>query len=210
VPTLEPSSPSPSTAESDADDLSGLSVPESAGDGGALGAIRSIVQWVAVILAALVIALAVKTFLFQAFAIPSASMEPTLRNGDRVIVSKLSSDLSDLDRGDVIVFERPAHPSVDPSMQHLIKRIVGMPGDELSSVDGAFHVNGAPLEEPYLRTGTRTDDLTPLTVPDGHVFVMGDNRGSSGDSRKFGAIPAELVVGRAFVRVWPLGDFGGL
>jgi signal peptidase I len=173
-------------------------------------ALRSFIHWVAVILAALVVALAVKTFLFQAFAIPSGSMEPTLHSGDRVIVNKLAGDVSDLGRSDVIVFERPDHPSVDPGMGHLIKRVVGLPGDRLSAPDGQVHVDGVPLEEPYLRPGTVTDGLPALTVPEGHVFVLGDNRDESGDSRRFGALPAELVVGRAFIRVWPIGNFGGL
>jgi signal peptidase I len=173
------------------------------------GALRSLVHWAAVILAAFVIAFAVQTFLLQAFAIPSGSMEPTLRSGDRVVVNKLASDLSDLDRGDIVVFRRPDHPSVDTTMAHLIKRVVGLPGDRLSSHDGRLYVNGGPLDEPYLTPGTTTE-LRPTRVPEDHLFLLGDNRGRSGDSRVFGAVPADLVVGRAFVRVWPVGDIGGL
>lgn len=172
--------------------------------------VRSVVEWVAVIVGALVVALLVKTFLFQAFYIPSGSMEPTLHEGDRVLVNKMSYRLHDLNRGDVVVFERPPGATGDPNMQDFIKRVVGLPGDELESRDGVVFVNGMRIDEPYLNDPGTTANLAPTRVPDGHVFVMGDNRSASSDSRSFGPIPVDSVVGRAFVRVWPLSNLSGL
>ncbi|QGG95290.1 signal peptidase I [Actinomarinicola tropica] len=171
--------------------------------------VRNLIEWLLVIGGALVVALVIKTFLFQAFYIPSESMEPTLTRGDRVLVNKLSDDLGGIDRGDVIVFHRP--PNEPPSeIDDLIKRVVGLPGETVEGRDGRVWVDGAPLEEPYLADGVLTDPFAPIEVPEGGVFVMGDNRGNSRDSRVFGPIDEELIVGRAFVTVWPLGRLGGL
>jgi signal peptidase I len=182
--------------------------------------VRSAVEWVAVIVGALVVALVVKTFLFQAFYIPSASMEPTLEKGDRVLVNKLSYDLHDVHRGDVVVFELPRDQIASDGIKDLIKRVVGLPGDTIESRDGVVYVNDRRLDEPYLAKGTRTGDpqngnnpsIERQVVPDGTVFVMGDNRGNSHDSRYAdrGPIPISSIVGRAFVLVWPPGDMGGL
>ena len=182
--------------------------------------VRSAVEWVAVIVGALIVALVVKTFLFQAFYIPSASMEPTLESNDRVLVNKLSYDLHDVNRGDVIVFELPPDKVGTDGIKDLIKRVVGLPGDIIESRDGVVYVNDRALNEPYLAEGTVTGDpddpLNPAierqAVPDGHVFVLGDNRSNSADSRYAyrGPIPIDTIVGRAFVLVWPPGKLGGL
>jgi signal peptidase I len=182
--------------------------------------VRSIVEWVAVIVGALVVALVVKTFLFQAFYIPSASMEPTLEKGDRVLVNKLSYDLHDVNRGDVVVFELPEDKIGPDGIKDLIKRVVGLPGDTIETRDGVVYVNDRRLDEPYLAEGTRTGDPTNgnnpaidrQVVPDGTVFVMGDNRSNSHDSRYAdrGPIPIDSIVGRAFVLVWPPGKIGSL
>lgn len=182
--------------------------------------VRSMVEWVAVIIGALVVALVVKTFLFQAFYIPSASMEPTLEEGDRVLVNKLSYDLHDVRRGDVVVFELPPDKIGSDGIKDLIKRVVGLPGDTIETRDGAVYINDRLLEEPYLADGTLTGDpnngnnptIERQVVPDGTVFVMGDNRANSHDSRYAdrGPIPIDSIVGRAFVLVWPPGDIGSL
>lgn len=171
--------------------------------------VRSLVEWGLVILGALIIALVIKTFLIQAFYIPSRSMEPTLKIGDRVLVNKLSYDVHDIHRGDIVVFERPPNEGPD-EIKDLIKRVVGLPGDTISSADGRVVINGRILEEPYLPAGVTTENLTTQTVPPDMVFVMGDNRGDSRDSRFFGPISEKLIVGRAFVRVWPLNHMGFL
>ena len=182
--------------------------------------VRSAIEWVAVVVGALVVALVVKTFLFQAFYIPSASMEPTLEKGDRVLVNKLSYDLHDVNRGDVVVFELPPDEVGPDGIKDLIKRVVGLPGDIIETRDGVVYVNDRRLEEPYLADGTVTGDPTSgnnpgivrQTIPDGMVFVMGDNRSNSHDSRYSdrGPIPIDSIVGRAFVIVWPLSELSGL
>jgi signal peptidase I len=182
--------------------------------------LQSSLEWVAVVIGALVVALVVKTFLFQAFYIPSASMEPTLEKGDRVLVNKISYDLHDVNRGDVIVFELDPEDVGPDGIKDLIKRVVGLPGDVIESRDGVVYVNDRALEEPYLADGTITGDpndsrnpaIERQTVPDGHVFVLGDNRSNSADSRYpyRGPISIDTIVGRAFVLVWPPGDIGNL
>jgi signal peptidase I len=181
---------------------------------GRRGGWRSILEWGLVIGGALLVALIVRTFLIQAFWIPSASMEPTLQEGDRVLVNKLSYDLHDVHRFDVIVFTRPDEPSAVPhpedEIPDLIKRVIGLPGDTIEARDGVVYINDEPIKEPYLAPDTPTNDLPRQTVPKGHVFVMGDNRTNSHDSRRFGAIKESSIVGRAFVRIYPLDDIGGL
>ncbi|MDP9453987.1 MAG: signal peptidase I [Actinomycetota bacterium] len=167
---------------------------------------RNIAEWVAILVGALVVALVVTRFLIQAFYIPSASMVPTLHIDDRVLVNKLSYDLHEVNRGDLVVFERPSS-EVDSEIKDLIKRVVALEGETVESRDGRLYVNDAPLDEPYLSAGVQTNGLDRQTVPPGHVFVMGDNRTDSRDSRFFGPLPEELIVGRAFVKVWPVVDF---
>jgi len=174
------------------------------------------VEWVLVIVGAILLALVVKVFLLQAFYIPSLSMYPTLREGDRVLVNKLSYRLHDVNRGDVIVFERPASET-SSNIPDLIKRVVGLPGESISFIDGAVYVDGKRLDESYLSDGTVTSSANapnkctteaPCVVPSGQVWVMGDNRSDSKDSRYFGSVDQSTIVGRAFVTVWPLGRFG--
>ena len=170
------------------------------------------------IVGALVVALVVKTFLFQAFYIPSGSMEPTLEKGDRVLVNKLSYDLHDVNRGDIVVFEPTRARSGTDGIKDLIKRVIGLPGDVIETRDGVVYVNGEPLDEPYLAEGTMTGDpsdgqnpaIERQTVPEGHVFVMGDNRANSADSRYRGPIP-ERPHRRAAPSSasGPPGDIGG-
>ena len=167
--------------------------------------LRNAVEWVVIIGGAFLVAFVVKTFLIQAFFIPSGSMLPTLHEDDRVLVNKLSYDLHDVHRGDLVVFERPENEAAG-QIKDLIKRVVGLPGERIESRDGDVYIDGDLLEEPYLADGAETTGLEPQTVPEGHVFVMGDNRGDSMDSRVFHAINEDLIVGRAFVRVWPLPD----
>jgi signal peptidase I len=177
-------------------------------------------EWVAVIVGALVVALVIKTFLFQAFYIPSASMEPTLGKGDRVLVNKVSYKLHDVHRGDVVVFEIPKASIGDDGIKDLIKRVIGLPGDTIESRDGAVYINERRLDEPYLPPDTKTGDpanasnpsIERQVVPEGTVFVMGDNRGNSHDSRYAdrGPIPIDSIVGRAFVIVWPPGKTASL
>jgi signal peptidase I len=173
---------------------------------------RTILEWLGVIGGGVVIALLVEAFLIQAFWIPSESMEPTLHVGDRVLVNKLSYELHDVNRGDVVVFERPPVTSTqeDGEIKDLIKRVIAIEGDTIEGRDGSVFVNGDRLEEDYLEPDTPTTNLERETIKPDHVFVMGDNRTNSEDSRAFGQVPEDDIVGRAFLRVLPITDIGWL
>ena len=169
---------------------------------------RLTIEWIVLIAAALIIALLIKTFLFQAFYIPSESMVPTLKVGDRVLVNKLSYDLHDVHRGDIVVFKAPPEARSD-GIDDLVKRVVGLPGDTVEArEDGRVYVNDRRLDESYLPDGTTTTNLPVTKVPAGHVFMMGDNRSASRDSRYFGPIKESDIIGRVFVRIWPPGSIG--
>jgi signal peptidase I len=173
---------------------------------------RQVVEWVLLIGLAVVIALVVKAFLVQAFYIPTGSMEPTLAVNDRVLVNKLAYRLGDPERGDIIVFDAPPSARTD-DVQELIKRVIGLPGETIQSTDGRIYIDGQLLEEPYLTDEHREnlgEPIPPTFIPEGHYFVMGDNRPNSQDSRFFGVISEDAIVGRAFIRIWPIPDFGFL
>lgn len=193
---------------------------------------------------ALALALLIKTFLVQAFFIPSDSMENTLLQGDRVLVNKFASHFGDVKRGEVVVFRDPGGwlpPGADDesgnpvlrgikdvfvfvgllpssSEKDLIKRVVGVPGDKVACcTDGKVTVNGIPLDEPYIYPGDKPSDRQfSVTVPPNRLWVMGDHRSLSADSRVHmadpgnGTIPEDNVVGRAFVLVWPLDRWSTL
>ena len=187
-----------------------------------------------VVLVALAVLLAVvfKTFLVAAFYIPSGSMESTLNISDRVLVEKVSYRFGDIEHGDVVVFvhedasleqDGPSNPVtgffsglgqaigvVPPSDRDFIKRVVGLPGDTINCQGGKLVRNGQPVVERYLDPGTETQSCTRTTVGPGELYVMGDNRSNSQDSRAFGPINESDVVGRAFVRIWPLNHTGWL
>ncbi len=170
---------------------------------------RSIVEWVAVVGGALLVALVIRAFFLAAFYIPSESMVPTLVKGDRVLVNKLSYKLHDVHRGDVVVFERPPNEP-DNGIKDLIKRVIALPGETLEVRDCKVLINGTALNEPYVKEWNRTCASPPKLVGDNEVFVMGDNRDDSQDSRFFGPISQDLIVGRAFVVVWPLTNLSWL
>jgi signal peptidase I len=163
---------------------------------------RTMLEWGGLIIAALLIALLIKTFLFQAFYIPSDSMVPTLEKNDRVIVNKLSYKLHDVHRGDIIVFKAP--PGTDDNIKDLVKRVIGLPGERVEGRNNHVYINGKQLQENYLPDGTVTSDFAPVVVPADSYWVMGDNREQSKDSRFFKFIRGDDIVGRVFLRIWPL------
>jgi signal peptidase I len=171
---------------------------------------------------AVVAALLIKGFVFQAFYIPSGSMEPTLNIGDRVLVNKLSYDLHDVHRGDIIVFEAPPLARGN-GIDDLVKRVIGLPGETVTYSGGSVLINGHRLSEPYLRPSATTeaeggavppgcgappDGQAGCVVPKGRLFVLGDNRPQSKDARVFGPISESSIVGRVFVRIWPVDNLG--
>jgi signal peptidase I len=182
---------------------------------------------------ALLIAVVIKLFLVQAFSIPSASMVPTLIKGDRILVCRICLRFDDVDRGDVVVFEGPDGSTPDrgvvagalhwlgetlgvatPPHDDFVKRVAGLPGDVLE-IDrtGMLSVNGEPVEEPYLNQPVPQILFPKTTVPDGMLFVLGDNRGNSGDSRCdpprcTGLVPVDKLIGVTFLRMWPVSRIG--
>jgi signal peptidase I len=170
------------------------------------GRARGIREWVVVVVGALLVAFVVRGFVLQSFWIPSASMVPTLQVKDRVLVNRLAYKAHPIHRGDVVVFERPPGIKTDSSVKDLIKRVIGLPGETIEFSEEHVLVNGRLLNEPYLPEGVPTFGKTlgnKIVVPPGHILVLGDNRESSNDGRYFGPIDEDLVVGRAFVMVWP-------
>ncbi|WP_246126256.1 signal peptidase I [Nesterenkonia populi] len=188
---------------------------------------------------AVLISFIVKTFLLRAFYIPSESMEPALEVDDRIVVNLLAPGPMDLDRGDVVVFEdtrqwwgpdqapetNPAQDAMifiglmpDTSSHYVVKRIVGLGGDTVECCDeqGRILVNGEPIDEPYISPGrSPSDSEFSVEVPEDHVWLLGDNRGASADSRAHvhepdaGAVPVDDVIGRHMSTVWPFSRFGG-
>jgi signal peptidase I len=205
APTAEPSGSRTKTAEKRG--------------GGVLGFFKELPG---LIIIAFALALIIKTFLIQAFFIPSQSMVPTLKVGDRVLVNKLVYDFGEPQHGDVIVFENPSlvepHRNVFEAVWHwlieglgfstdptkdFIKRVIGLPGDTVEMKNGKVFVNGSVVPEPYIRNPGAQDFPSTVVEPD-RVFVMGDNRPNSQDSRSaLGQIPMDKIVGKAFVLLWP-------
>lgn len=184
------------------------------------GVSRILRDWVLVIAVALAAALVVRVYVLQQFYISGPSMETTMFTNDRVLVNKLSYRLHAIHRGDVVVFDRVTMNGSTIAHDDLIKRVIGLQGETVEIKQCRVYINGKVLAEPYLpeRDTSQSDPaarcrvvtMRPVTVPGKHVFVMGDNRPESFDSRSFGAIPESLVVGRAFAVVWPLGSIRSL
>lgn len=170
--------------------------------------VGSISESLIVVLGALVLTFVFRAFVFQAFEIPSLSMAETLQVDDRVMVSKLSYTFGDVSVGDVIVFSKPE--SVSSPYDELIKRVVAVAGDTVEGRDNAVFVNGVQLDEPYLGPDEPVFDFGPIVVGPEKVFVLGDNRDLSLDSRSFGPVPQDSIVGRAIAVFWPLGRMSGL
>ncbi len=211
----------------------GPGTPDGAPGGSKRSTKRVFLEWGILIVVAIVIAIVIKTFLFQAFYIPSESMVPTLEVGDRVLVNKLSYDLHDLHRGDIVVFA--AEPNVEwhrAGIDDLVKRVIALPGETITQCEtNRVCIDGRLLDESYLPKGTITTIPTTLpyinntqgkkvlvcdaespdggcTVPAGKIFVMGDNRTNSQDARANGPIKESSIVGRVFLRIWPPGRIG--
>ena len=177
----------------------------------------------------IVLALSIRTFVAEARWIPSGSMEPTLHGtpnqweADKIIVDKLSYKFSVPGRGDVVVFSPTEELQKEQFQDAFIKRIIGLPGDKVELIRGKVHINGKVLgEENYLASGQNTSVEVctsaptqpflskPQTIPANSYLVLGDNRGSSYDSRCWGVVPRENIIGRAVLRFWPLNKVGGI
>jgi len=184
--------------------------PSASKNGQGLQLIR---EWVTVLVVALVIAITVRSLILQQFYISGPSMETTMFQDNRVLVNKLSYRLHDIHRGDVVVFDRVTVDGEVVQHDDLIKRVIGLSGETISIKDCQVFIDGKLLPEPYLNdydlAQSSLDDrcrvplMEETLIPENHLFVMGDNRPQSFDSRMFGSIEQNLVVGRAFVTIWP-------
>jgi len=179
---------------------------------------RTAIEWLVVVVAAVAVALLISATSVQAFFIPSKSMESTLHVGDRVLVNKWSYRLHDVHRGDIVVFTKPKDEAAS-NVNDLIKRVIGLPGDTVTIANNHVYIDGHQLNEPYLDAGAVSVAVpgkwactpqVPCKIGKGQLWVMGDNRTDSEDSRYFGTIPKSSVVGRAFFRIWPINRIGTL
>jgi signal peptidase I len=192
------------------------------------GSFSVVRETVVLLVLAAAVAIGMKAMVAQAFYIPSESMVPQLRVRDRIVVSKLAYRLHDPRRGDIVVFDCPplannckqsvhrllplrllhdvgeAIGMLQPDRDEYIKRVIGLPGETVEGHDGHVFVDGRQLVEPYLPAGIETEDFRPTKVPAGRLWVMGDNRGDSQDSRYFGPIRRGKIVGRTVFKIWPL------
>ncbi len=171
-------------------------------------------EWMKALLIAFGLAAIIRVFLFTPIVVDGESMMPTLENGDRMIVNKIGYTIGKPDRFDIVVFHAP-------EQKDYIKRVIGLPGDEVEYRDDVLYINGKAFEEPYLdqykaevADSPLTEDFTleekiqRTTVPEGHVFVLGDNRRKSKDSRHIGAVAIDEIIGNTNIVFWPIEDFG--
>lgn len=163
------------------------------------------------IVVALSIFVVIYLFIFQPHEIIGASMEPNFYNKEYILTDKISYRFHEPNRGDVVILKAPNNPEVD-----YIKRVIGLPNERLKVANGSVFINGEKLYEPYLKDattlfpGSYMQEGVEITIPEGFYFVMGDNRSHSSDSREFGPITLQSLIGRAFIRYWPPQHFGSL
>jgi signal peptidase I len=167
---------------------------------------RVAIEWSSIIAAALVVSFLARMFLFQTFYIPSGSMQPTLWTGDRIIVSKLSVTLGHVNIGDVVVFRAPPEVAsrCGAAVSDLVKRVIGVPGDTITSKGDTIYVNGLALHENWPHQEPLGPPLVRTTIPAGSYFVMGDNHADSCDSRFWGLVPRADIVGKVTTVIWPI------
>lgn len=170
-----------------------------------------ILDWIKYILLAVIIGLLLSYFVIQRSAVVGSSMTPTLQNQDQLLVEKVSRHFQLPSKGSIITVDSRFIPNYSHD-EMLVKRVVASPGDTIDFIDGKLHVNGSAVEEDYLAEGTVTnppvDWSESQVVPDGHVYVLGDNRESSADSRVFGFVPKDAIVGHVLIRIYPFSRFG--
>jgi signal peptidase I len=152
-----------------------------------------------------------RAFVVQTFYIPSPSMSPTLKVGDRILVNKLAYRLHGVGRGDIIVFRRPPAENCGTPVSDLVKRVIGLPGETISDRNGTVYIDGKALAEPWLPKNdqsTYTPTFKPYHIAQNNYFVMGDDRAVSCDSRYWGTVNRSYIVGKVEMRIWPIGRIG--
>lgn len=165
-----------------------------------------------ILITAVILALVIRTFVAEPRFIPSASMLPTLELGDRLVVEKISYKFHPPAYADIVVFAVPPQLQADgyQADQAFIKRAIGLPGDRISLKNGQVYRNDLLLTEPYLKITPKPEDISNITIPPGQLFVMGDNRNNSNDSRYWGTLPMKNLIGKAIWRFFPLTRWGQL
>jgi signal peptidase I len=171
--------------------------------GAGRGLVRLLREVLETVLPALLIALLINVFVGQATRVEGQSMEPNLHSDQRLVVEKLSYRFHGPKRFDIVVIKMP-----NQGEELLIKRVIGLPGETVEFKDGHVYVNGEMLEESFTSEETQAGRQSAVTVPPLHIFVLGDNRNRSNDSRSFGAVPIENIIGRAWFSYWPPDTFG--
>jgi signal peptidase I len=174
---------------------------------------RHLIEWGAIVAVAVLVALVLRIFVVQTFSIPSTSMYPTLKVGDRILVNKLAYHLHGVGRGDIIVFKANARvgPDCDTKDTVLVKRVIGLPGETISDRNDTVYINGKVLSEPWLPKHDPLAETKPFTavhIGPNSYFVMGDNRLYSCDSRYWGTVKRSSIIGKAEMRIWPLSRLG--
>jgi signal peptidase I len=169
---------------------------------------RWMVPWGIIVVLGLVVAVVVRLFVFQLYYVPSTSMNPTIKAGDRILVDKLAFHLHPVERGDIIVFLRPPTATCGEDLTDFVKRVIGLPGETISGKDGQVYINGKRLAEPWLPkvSSTYTANFGPDKIPAGDYFMMGDHRTTSCDSRYWGPIKRSAIIGEVVMRVWPISS----
>lgn len=170
---------------------------------------RVLGEWILILSLAMFAAFVIRTYVFQTFYIPSVSMVPTLEVGDRIVVSKISTSIGTIHRGDVIVFARPPRESCGGGdVTDLVKRVIGLPGETISNRGDTILINGKAIVQRWKTTRPLGRDIGIVKIPKGQYFMMGDNRSASCDSRYWGTLPDRYVVGKVIMRIWPLSRIG--
>jgi signal peptidase I len=167
---------------------------------------RAIIEWVIIVLVALVVSFIIRTYVFETYFVPSGSMIPTLQIGDRIIVDKLSVDFGTIRTGDIVVFKAPSDVAADcgDNVADLVKRVIGVPGDSLMSKGNTIYINGKALKENWPHTEPLGTAIKPITLKKNQYFMVGDNHLPSCDSRVWGTVPRSSIIGKVFLRVWPV------
>lgn len=162
------------------------------------------------VIIALAIVVVLRMFVIGMYYVPSGSMIPTLEINDRVVATKFTYQIGEPERGDVVVFKYPVNEEQGIETVIYVKRCIGLPGETLEIKNNTVFIDGTPLVEDYLNTGTSMPDFGPVTIPEGEYFMMGDNRNDSSDSRVWGTVKDEYLVAKAQFIYWPFSHMGGL
>ena len=167
--------------------------------------LKSLFEWIVIIVVAFVLSLVIRNFVIDTRIVPTGSMLPTIQLDDRLIVDRLFYKFDMINRGDIVVFK--STKDMVSEEEDLVKRVIGLPGEEIQIKNGKVFVNGKALYEPYIAEAPAYE-YGPVTVPPNSYFMLGDNRNDSKDSHIWGFVDSDLILGRVWIRYWPLDRFG--